>query len=292
MAQSFADPSDGQMESVNPGSGTAKKIGGLLVYQDKLYSSVYDFYDGGSTQLTSHFVSSPDLGVIGDVAGPQRIKFCIGDTDCLQAGFLDGYFGLVPSEWQARARRPGAQWQLLPERHRPHVVGPGGLHDRSGAARRARCRGRTARRRRRIRSSTTSPTGSAPSDGTGSFHALTEDVLRPADPVYPIDDACHNTSALFNCSSEVRGIVFPQGRAACSSSDARGSATICYGQGTSDKALHGQLVDPVNDPDVNYCFDPADHNKGFHAWPYAHYVWAYDALDFKKVRDGLRRRGI
>jgi hypothetical protein len=129
--------------------------------------------------------------------------------------------------------------------------------------------------------------GSAPSDNTGSFHALTEDVLRPADPVYPIDDACHNTSALFNCSSEVRGIVFPQGTRSVLFFGRQGLGNICYGQGTSDKALHGQFVDPVNDPDVNYCFDPADHNKGFHAWPYAHYVWAYDALDFKRVRDGL-----
>src|SRR5439155_27265644 len=55
----------------------------------------------------------------------------------------------------------------------------------------------------------------------------------------------------------------------------------CYGQGTSTKSLHGQVVDPMNEPDVVYCYDPADHNKGTHAWPYVHYVWAYDANDLK-----------
>ena len=128
--------------------------------------------------------------------------------------------------------------------------------------------------------------GSSPADGTGNFHALAEDVLRPADPVYPVNDGCHNTSTLFNCSSEVRGVVFPQGTRSVLFFGRQGLGTICYGEGTSDKALHGQLVDPVNEPDVNYCFDPADHNKGFHAWPYAHYVWAYDAVDLKRVRDG------
>jgi hypothetical protein len=286
MAQSFADPSDGRMESVNPGSGTAKKIGGLLVYQNKLYSSVYDFYDGGSTQLTSHFVSSPDLGVIGDAVGPQRLKFCIGETDCLRAGFFDGYFGLVPSEWQAALGGPVLNGNCCLNVISRTSWGPAaftidpaqlGVRDAAGA----------------LPDIPASPLvyyfsdGSAPSDNTGRFHALTEDVLRPADPVYPIDDACHNTSALFNCSSEVRGIVFPQGTRSVLFFGRQGLGNICYGQGTSDKALHGQFVDPVNDPDVNYCFDPADHNKGFHAWPYAHYVWAYDALDFKRVRDGL-----
>jgi hypothetical protein len=285
MLQSFADPTEGQTESVNPGSGTAKKIGGLFIYQNRLYSSVYDFYDGGSTQLTSHFVSSPDLGVTGDAVGPQRVKFCIGATDCLRAGFFDGYFGLVPSEWQAALGGPVLNGNCCLNVISRTSWGPAvftidpaqlGVRDAAGT----------------LPDVNANPLlyyfsdGSAPADNTGSFHALTEDVLRPADPKYPIDDACHNTSTLFNCSSEVRGIVFPQGTRSVLFFGRQGLGSICYGQGTSDKTLHGQLVDPVNDPSVNYCFDPADHNKGFHAWPYAHYIWAYDALDFQKVRSG------
>ena len=33
--------------------------------------------------------------------------------------------------------------------------------------------------------------------------------MPAAPPYFGGDDACHNTSALFNCSSEVRGVVFP-----------------------------------------------------------------------------------
>jgi hypothetical protein len=283
MLQSFADPTEGQMESVNPGSGTAKKVGGLLVYQNKLYSSVYDFYDGASTQVMSHFVSSPDFSITGDVVGPQRVKFCIGATDCLRAGFFDGYFGLVPSEWQAPLGGPVLNGNCCLNVISRTSWGPAafsidpaqlGVRDAEG----------------NLPDVHANPLvyyfsdGSAPTDNTGNFHALTEDALRPADPVYPVDDACHNTSTLFNCSSEVRGIVFPQGTRSVLFFGRQGLGTICYGQGTGDKALHGQLV--PGEVDVDYCFDPADHNKGFHAWPYAHYVWAYDALDFAKVRGG------
>ena len=231
----------------------------------------------------SHFVSSPDFSITGDVVGPQRVKFCIGATDCLRAGFFDGYFGLVPSEWQAPLGGPVLNGNCCLNVISRTSWGPAafsidpaqlGVRDAEG----------------NLPDVHANPLvyyfsdGSAPTDNTGNFHALTEDALRPADPVYPVDDACHNTSTLFNCSSEVRGIVFPQGTRSVLFFGRQGLGTICYGQGTGDKALHGQLV--PGEVDVDYCFDPADHNKGFHAWPYAHYVWAYDALDFAKVRGG------
>jgi Putative Ig domain len=284
VMQGFADPTEGQMESVNAGSGTAKKIGGLLVYQNKLYSTVYDFYDGASTQLTSHFVSGLDFAVAGDAVGPQRVKFCLTDTDCLRAGFLDGYFGLVPSEWQAALGGPVLNGNCC-----LNVIGRTSWGPAAFALDPAQLG--VADGLGQLPDVLAKPLvyyfsdGSSPADATGNFHALAEDVLRPADPVYPVDDACHNTSALFNCSSEVRGIVFPQGTRSVLFFGRQGLGTICYGQGTSDKTLHGQLV--PTEVDVNYCFDPADHNKGFHAWPYAHYVWAYDANDLKSVRDGL-----
>jgi hypothetical protein len=285
MLQPFADPTEGRMESVNAGSGTAKKIGGLLVYQNKLYSTVYDFYDGASTQVTSHFVSGLNLGVSGDAVGPQRVKFCLTDDDCLKAGFFDGYFGLVPSEWQASLGGPVLNGNCC-----LNVIGRTSWGPAAFAVDPAQLGVRDAAGE--LPEVLAKPLvyyfsdGSSPADGTGNFHALAEDVLRPADPAYPANDACHNTSALFNCSSEVRGLVFPQGTRSVLFFGRQGLGTICYGQGTSDKTLQGQLVDPVNEPDVNYCFDPADHNKGFHAWPYAHYVWAYDANDLKSVRDG------
>ena len=287
VLQLFSDPTEGRMESVNPGSGTQKKIGGLFVYQDKLYTTVFDFYDGASTQLVSHFVSSPDLSIKGDVVGPQRVKYCIGAVDCLRAGYLDGYFGVVPPEWQGPMGGPVLNGNCCLNVISRTSWGPAvftidpaqlGVPDATG----------------QLPDVFAQPLvyyfsdGSAREAATGHFHALAEDVLRPADPPYfGGNDACHNTSALFNCSSEVRGVVWPQGTRSVLFFGRQGLGSICYGQGTSDQTLHGQPVDPVNQPDVVYCFDPADHNKGFHAWPYAHYVWAYDANDMRNVHDGV-----
>ena len=51
----------------------AKKIGGLLSYQEKLYVSAYAYYDGGGTQVLSHFVSGLDLGTLSEIGGPYRV---------------------------------------------------------------------------------------------------------------------------------------------------------------------------------------------------------------------------
>ena len=66
----------------------------------------------------------------------------------------------------------------------------------------------------------------------------------------------------------------------------QGLGEFCYGAGTSDPLLHGQPHDELNYPGVINCYDPADHNKGTHGWPYAHYVWAYDANDLAGVKSG------
>jgi Big-like domain-containing protein len=98
VRQPFADVTDGLRDTVHP-SGTAKKIGGLLPYNGQLYATAYESYDAFfPQQIVSHFVSPLDLNVTGDVRGP----FQVGGTLGIQGftGFIDGYFGLVPSEWQ------------------------------------------------------------------------------------------------------------------------------------------------------------------------------------------------
>src|ERR1043165_5655738 len=46
------------------------------------------------SQTVSHFVSGQNLSIKGDVKGPYQVG-------SIGAGFVDGYFGLVPQEWQA-----------------------------------------------------------------------------------------------------------------------------------------------------------------------------------------------
>jgi hypothetical protein len=41
-----------------------------------------------------------------------------------------------------------------------------------------------------------------------------------------------------------------------------------------------------NEPGVVYCYDPEDSSKGTHGYPYAYYVWAYNAADLAAVNSG------
>jgi len=73
---------------------------------------------------------------------------------------------------------------------------------------------------------------------------------------------------IWNRLTQTRGILFPKGSRSILFYGRHGLGPLCYGSG---------LV----------CNDPSDPYKGYHAYPYSYQVWAYDALDFQKVRNGL-----
>jgi hypothetical protein len=130
-------------------------------------------------------------------------------------------------------------------------------------------------------------------------HPLLEAGVTPcldAAVCKPIVDGWSGNSSLFNGTTEIRGVVFPPGTRSVlffgrqggfgQSPGLPGGGDFCYGPGTSDPSLTGQL-DP-KDPlfiDV-FCYDPEDSNKGVHGYPYQYYVWAYDANDLAMVAAG------
>jgi hypothetical protein len=64
-----------------------------------------------------------------------------------------------------------------------------------------------------------------------------------------------------------------------------GTGTCCYGEGTSNQALDNTLT---SDGITKYCYDPRSNWKGEHAYPYSHYVWAYDANDLAAAKAGTK----
>jgi hypothetical protein len=70
----------------------------------------------------------------------------------------------------------------------------------------------------------------------------------------------------------VRGVVFPNGTHSVLFFGMHGTGTYCYGSGSA-------------------CGDPVDDDQGNHAYPYKHYVWAYDANDLAAVKKGQRAPG-
>ncbi len=85
----------------------------------------------------------------------------------------------------------------------------------------------------------------------------------PANPVY-------------NIMTKITGIVWPTGTRTILLFGSTGLGSQCYG-GTTQLGSGS-----CNDPDY-----PQD--KGVHAYPYAYYVWAYDANDFVSVKNGVKK---
>jgi hypothetical protein len=246
VLQPLSDVTEGKMKTLNPGDPNAKKIGGLLPYRGKLYVSAYSYYDGAGTQVLSHFVTGQDLSVKGDVDGPFRV----GKE---KAGFVSGYMTLVPAAWQAALGGPALTGQCCLA-----IVG------------------RT-------------------SSGPAVFSVDPADIgvknPAPATPLvyYPSETpltSWGSTNPYYNGTTEVRGVVFPEGTRSVLFFGRHGLGPFCYGGGTKNEELKGKrMPDGVN----NYCYDPQDDSKGTHGFPYAYYVWAYDAMDLAAVKGGHKR---
>ena len=233
MLQPFTDATEGKLGMVGPNT---VKIGGLLPYQGQLYLTAFLYYDGDGSQKLSHFVSGTDLGVKGDVKGPYQV----GE---IGAGFVSGYFGLVPAAWQAALGGPVLNGNCCLSIISRTSYGPAAF----------------------------------------TFDPLMLGVKTPA-PIKPLvyypsahplldrgvsGDGWSNTSTLFNGTSAVTGVVFPNGTRSLLFFGRHGLGKFCYGEG-------------------HECNDPVQDSKGGHAAPYQQYVWAYDANHLANVK--TRRR--
>lgn len=231
VLQPFADPIDGKSALVNPGDPNPIKVGGLLPYQGKLITSEYAYYDGGGRQTLSHFVSTPDLSRTNDAQGPFQVTSPL-------AGYVSGYMGTIPTVWQGAMGATALTGQCCIA-----IVG------------------RT-------------------SSGPALFAFNPGDVGTvapiPARPLvyYPEANATlgpwGNTSATYNGSSKITGVVFPEGTRSVLFFGRHGLGTFCYGTGAE-------------------CADPTSEDKGVHAYPYVYQVWAYDAAELVEVKNGARQ---
>jgi len=238
LLQPFTDATEGKMGLVGPNT---VKVGGLLPYQGQLYLSAYLYYDGRGEQVLSHFVSKPDLSASGDVRGP----FQIGN---LGAGFVSGYFGLVPPAWRDALGGPVLNGNC--------------------------CLGVISR------------TSYGPALFTIDPAKIEKESPVPATPLvyYPSKHPLtewDSTGPFFNGTTEVRGVVFHAGTRSVLVFGRHGLGTFCYGPGTSDTKQAGQPADGGID---KWCYDPSSESKGTHAYPYSYYVWAYDANDLADVK--------
>ena len=122
VLQPLKDPTGGKLGAIG-GSGSLR-IGGSLVFKNKLYVTGFVYYDGDASQRTTHFSRSTNLSDSA-VTGPYSVG-------SLRRGFLLGLHGYHPGRmaefvWRRRAHR-----ELLSVHHQPHLVWPGAFGIQSG----------------------------------------------------------------------------------------------------------------------------------------------------------------
>ncbi len=100
----------------------------------------------------------------------------------------------------------------------------------------------------------------------------------PATPVvgYPMAHQTIGTAdtngTLYNSTQYAGGMVFPPGtRSVLFFAGRKALGQFCYGPGTDDQSLH-MTPYPGAPQSENWCFDPVNHDKGTHGYPYAHFV--------------------
>jgi hypothetical protein len=224
ILQPLTDALNGQLRAIGD---TERRIGGNLVYRDKLYVTGFVFYDAEGAQRRSHF-SRPLALDSGEVAGPLR-------AGGLATGFYSGYMGLIPAAWQERLGGPALTGNCCLS-----II-------------------------------------SRTSYGPAAFAFDPENIGKAEPLVYYTADrqtlgryGATGSHPVFNGSTRITGIVFPESTSSVLFFGMTGVGNYCYGEAAE-------------------CQDPSNVYKGEHAYPYRAYVWAYNAADLAAVKAGKRR---
>jgi len=245
----LTDPFEGKLPSVNPGDPNKKVLGASLVYNGSLYVSGFSFYDGSGTQKAAWFKRPVSLTTKSQVAGPT----VVGTT---YPGWIDHSATLVPTEWQSRVGGPV-------------MFGGGG-----GTINSLQSWGPSL-------SVVPNPTGIG---GSGSVAATV--LLGYPYPDHELAASATAANNLWSQMDNVNGVVFVPGTDSILFFGLHGKGNYCYGPGTADASKAGKPATDIGDSVDNWCYDPDFSAKGGHAYPYASWVWAYDANDIAAVKAG------
>jgi hypothetical protein len=201
VLQPFADICEGNRQKIlseNEVYTGSVKIGGLLVYGDKLLGSLYGYFDGAAAQMLTHFSSSKNVSKTGDFQG----MFKIG---ALPAGFVSGYMTMIPQPWQ---RKLGGK----------ALTGNAALPVIS-------------------RTSFGPAVSSFNPDELGSASPVPAIPLVYYPEKHPTLGGWNSNSKDFNGTTEIKGVVFPSGSRSVLFFGRHGKGEFCYGEGTGDLAL-------------------------------------------------------
>ncbi|MBV9213654.1 MAG: hypothetical protein JOZ25_08425 [Actinobacteria bacterium] len=246
--QPFTDATDGAIDRTG---GDDNKVGGQLVFQGRIFGSVYVYYDASGSQVRSHWFRPSTSLTEGMASG----LFRVGKTG---AGFVSGFMAEVPPKWRSILGGPAITGNCCIPIISRTSFGPAAF--------------------------AFDPARLAGGHDTGDVPLL---YYPQSHPTIGAWDASWNPQhgVFFGGGTSIRGVVFPRHTRSLLYFGTQGVGKFCYGEGTSDRSLDGK---PTPDG-TTWCYDPDDSSKGTHAYPYVPEVWAYDARDLRAVRKHRRR---
>lgn len=219
IVQPFADPSDGKLKDIGEGA----TLGGLFVYQQRLYGTGYIFYDASNAQSVSHFARPLALSRPGSTPLKR-----IGEQGRL--GFVAGYMAAVPQEWQSRLGAPAITGQCCVPIISRTSWGPSAFAWNPGDFDRS--------------------------------NAVKATALMFFDANNPTLGAYEGSSQTFGGTTQMGGVALIDRTRTALFIGGNGTGTFCYGNGTADKSLAGTAAadgtkycyDPVNTDKGQHAF--------------------------------------
>ena len=234
IVQPFFDPTQGKLKQINPSDRNSQYIGGQLIYDGRLLVNAYSSYDAAGTQNASLFVRSDKLRDDSSLRGP----YLVGSD----AHITSAYMAQIPEAWRDKLGGPVLVGNCCRSIIGQHSQGP-------------------------------SVSSFDPETPTKSTKIKARTLLSyPGNR--PLGPGASTKNKLFNLTTRVEGILFPENTRSILFFGKHGIGEYCYGE-------------------AKKCNDPAQVYKGTHAYPYVYQVWAYDAEDlvkkgfFGSVRDIL-----
>jgi hypothetical protein len=262
VVRGFANASGGLSSQIFASSGNG--FGSLVAYNGKLIGTESSAYDAACSQSKSAWVSNLTFG---SPSGPY--SFSSGVTPRIIGG---GYMLLVPPEWQSalggKVLSGNGPWSII------SCGSPGpALFTIDADALVAQPPANTVVKSiplvYYVENSTQASLGHWNSNDPNQI--VNGRKVPSVSATNPADGKTY-TFAYNDNSMRIYGALFPDGTRSVLFFGNKGLGPYCYGTG-------GTSGD---------CYDPERTGKGDHAYPYANFVWAYDANDLAAAKGGQR----
>lgn len=256
--QGIVDPIEGKNDEADNGANPGASLSSLLVWNGRLIGGLSMFYDANDDQRKVFYSRPLTLATTGNVLGLTRFWDGLGTGNPIApggAGYLSGWLAHIPTEWRASlGGYPVAAGQCCQSIITRNSYGPAAFG---------------------INPALIGQAGEPHPAQPFVYYSAAHQTLGAWDAV----------SQYYDASTVIRGLVLVNGTRTALFFGRRGT-TYCYGDGTSNPALHMEPLPGF--PDQHYCYDPTSADKGQHGYPYFYRVWAYNLQHWAEVVAGTR----